>query len=203
MSMRIYGSLFGGSLNEYYSFVGHETLAELYLTDNKAGSMLYRNTSITVLNGMTGEFEFDGWLYSLYQNNTEYRIQFLDGERSDCTPLPSGPVIHTSDVVSSLFTVSPTQEENPQPTIVCQGAIVERVPVTFLDVLWSKGNDMDVIKFVSALSSEANINGEITEYHKLTLADKHYFTNPCNGVTNKERQYDQLIDRIYTALRYL
>ena len=204
MRMSVYGSLFGVSLNEYYSFIGENTLAELYLTDNKAGSVLYRNTSITVRDGMTGEFVFDGWLYSFYQNNTEYRIEFVNGERDDCSQLPSGAVIHTSEVISSLFAISPTQGAKSSTTLVCQGAIVERVPVAFLNVLWMEGQGTDVIKSVSALSSEATINGEITEYHKLTLADKHYFTNPCSssGVIDRERKYYQLIDRIYRALRH-
>ena len=204
MSMSIYGSLFGDGLNEYYSFIGQNTLAELYLIDNKPGSIIYRNTSLSVINGMTGEFVLDGWLYSLYQNNTEYRIAFVNGEMSNCSLLPSGPVIRTSEVVSSLFTISPTQMLKRDPTILCQGAIVERFPVVFLNVLWSGGNDMDVIKSVAALSSEASINGEITEYHKLTLADKQYFSNPCRGpgVINNGRPYDQLIDRIYSALRH-
>ena len=205
MRTEIYGSLFHGNrTNEYYSFVGESQLAVRYVNNNQNMTAMYSNTTLLVRKGMSGEYQFAGWLYSLYQDGIEYRIQDVNGQRGDCSSFPNRPVIQISKIISNLYTIFPTPEFHPlhgAPDI-CQGLIEETD--TIVNVGWLIG-PMDMIKFVSTLSEEASVAGNTIEYRKLNEeTDNHYFDNPCKGDENeKVGQDSQLIGMLYRVLRHL
>lgn len=205
MWSNIYGSLFHGNrTNEYYSFVGENQLAVRYVKDNQNMTAMYSNTTLVVRKGVSGEFQFSGWLYSLYQGGIEYRIQYANGIRGQCSPFPNRPVMQASNIISNLYTIFPTPELHPihgAPSI-CQG-LIEKTD-TIVNVGWLLG-PVDMIRFISALSEEASVYGNTIEYRKFNEnTDNHYFINPCKGDgSEKVGQDSQLIGRLYRALRHL
>ena len=205
MGTKIYGSLFHGNrTNEYYSFVGESQLAVRYVKANQNMTAMYSNTTLLVRKGVSGGFQFAGWLYSLYQGGIEYRIQDVNGIRGNCSSVPNRPVIQISKLISDLYTIFPTPEFQPIPhgaTSICQGLIEETDAI--VNVAWLTG-PMDMIKYVSALSEEASVDGNTIEYRKLNeKTDSHYFNNPCKGDGDgKVGDDSQLISRIYRALRH-
>ena len=204
--MGTYGSLYNGSQsNEFYSFVGENEDAVLYLTDNPSGSVSYSNSTLVIRSGVTGKIALVGSFINFLQNNKLYRFEVIDGQKSNCTSFDSGPVPQFSKVLSNLYQIYPFSGSHPKPGeySICQGLIggQPQNSNSIFNVVWDGSDVYGGIKTFSVLSEYQSSQTGITKFRPLTDADKHFFTNPCpKGGEVKET--NQLIELIHGALRH-